>query len=326
MNKRKLLFAVGTSAAVLLSACGGTESSTGRVKNAALGKRAAVLAEGSCDDGEMIEGVDEDDCVISVKLGRTTRKAALQVLTDDGKWFDIDSMVAKRGRANFEVLSTDEDGLWLDGPYQYRVFAPRSGKSPEVISAEFEVVYSTESAEDDTDFADDDTEAFGGETTDTVSPEMQSAMSDIKQPLTKFDDSCTKIFDMADCVLMFRPGMGPDFLTLGKSKWVKMCSTLLKRSEAECEMMFAYDTSGGKEGGPQGGQPGQGGMQPGQGGKQPGQGGTMQPGQGGTMQPGQGGKQPGQGGTMQPGQGGTMQPGQGGTMQPGQQPPKPGKG
>ena len=310
MNKFKLLFAVGTSAAVFLSACGGSESSTGRVKNAALGKRAAVLAEGSCDDGEMIEGVDEDDCVISVKLGRTTRKAALQVLTDDGKWFDIDSIVAKRGRANFEVLSTDEDGFWLDGPYQYRVFAPRSGKLPEFISAQFEVVYSTESAEDDTDFADDDTEAFGGETTDTVSPEIQ-------QPLTKFDDSCTKIFDMADCVLMFRPGKGPDFLTLGKSKWVKMCSTLLKRSEADCETEFVYATSGGKEGGPQGGQPGQGGMQPGQGGMQPGQGG---------MQPGQGGKQPGQGGTMQPGQGGTMQPGQGGTMQPGQQPPKPGKG
>lgn len=247
MNKRKLMFAIGASAAVVLASCGASESTTSRVKNAALGKP-AVLAKGSCDDGEMIEGVDEDDCVISIKLGKATRKAALQVLNTDGDWDEIDSMVAKRGGAKFDVYATDDDGVWLDGQYTYRVFAARSGKLPEFISEDFDVLYGTE-------FVADDTAALGGEETDGVAPgmqsapEMQSAMSDIKQPTTKFDDNCSKIFNQVDCALMFRPNKGPDFSTLGKSKWVKMCSTLLSRPEADCEKEFTFATSGGTQGG-----------------------------------------------------------------------------
>ncbi|MFM7411256.1 MAG: Ig-like domain-containing protein, partial [Actinomycetota bacterium] len=88
-------------------------------------------------------------------------------------------------------------------------------------------------------------------------PETEPAMSDIKQPTANFDDNCPESFPKADCDLMFRTGEPPDFLALGKSKWVKMCSKLLKRSEADCETEFAGATSGGKEGGPQGDQPGQ---------------------------------------------------------------------
>ncbi len=238
------MFAIGASAAVVLASCGASESATSRVKNAALGKP-AILAKGSCDDGEMIEGVDEDDCVISIKLGRATRKAALQVLNTDGDWDEIDSMVARRGGAKFDVFATDDDGVWLDGQYTYRVFAPRSGKLPEFISEDFDVLYGTE-------FVADDTEALGGEETDGIAPEMQAAMSDIEKPATKFDDNCSKIFNKVDCALMFRPGKGPDFSTLGKSKWVKMCSTLLARPEADCEKEFAFASGAGTASGQQG--------------------------------------------------------------------------
>ena len=128
-------------------------------------------------------------------------------------------------------------------------------------------------------------------------PETEPAMSDIKQPTANFDDNCPESFPKADCDLMFRTGKPPDFLALGKSKWVKMCSKLLKRSEADCETEFAGATSGGKEGGPQGDQPGQVVA------TQPGKPGTTQPGKPGTVQPGQPG-------TTQPGQPGTVQPGQ----------------
>jgi len=268
MKTRAKLIGLASCVGLVLAACGGSESAT-RVKNAALGKP-AVVAKGSCDDGEMIEGVDEDDCVITIKVGKSTRKASLQMLNTDGDWDTLDSVIAKRGGAKFDVFATDDDGVWLDGIYTYRVFAPRSGKLPEFISDDFDVLYGTELAADDT------TEMSEGDMGDSgAPPEMQSAMDDIEKPATKFDDNCSKIFSQVDCALMFRPGKGPDFATLGASKWVKMCSTLLKRPASDCETEFKFATQNPNKGmgNPQGGmmQPGQPG-QPGQQGAQPGPG------------------------------------------------------
>jgi hypothetical protein len=280
MKTQAKLVAVLAAVGLVVAACGGSESSS-RVKNAALGKP-AVVAEGSCDDGEMIEGVDDDDCVVTIKVGKSTRKASLQMLDDDRNWETLETIVARRGGAQFDIFATDDDGVWLDGKYTFRVFAPRSGKTPEFISANFVVLFGSEVALDDTTEMSDEELADSGAT-----PEMQSAMADIEKPATKFDDNCSKIFSAVDCALMFRPGKGPDLTTLGASKWVKMCSTLLKRPASDCETEFKFATQ----------------MQnkSGTGGMQAGQGGTMQPGQGG-MQPGQGGMQPGPGG-MQPGPG-----------------------
>jgi hypothetical protein len=346
------MFAIGACAAIVLASCGGSESATSRVKNAALVKP-SLAPRGSCDDGEMIEGVDEDDCVITIKVGKSTRKASLQVMNDEGDWDTIDSVVAKKGGAKFEVPTTDEDGVWLDGQYTYRVFAARSGKLAEFISDDFDVVYGSEGD------AEDDTAAMGEDDMDDsgTPPEMQSAMDDIEKPATKFDDNCSKIFNKIDCALMFRPGKGPDFSTLGSSKWVKMCSTLLKRPQTDCEMEFKFATRMQNKGE----------MQPGANGMQPGQGGGMQPGPGLdpvklasacqaiglSIEECRAATQMGpmaaiekfgdkaetfcqayggvsckelatkmKSGGMQPGQGGTMQPGQQGGMQP----PQPGQG
>lgn len=244
MKTRKVLFAVGACAAIVLASCGGSESASSRVKNAALGKP-SVVPQGSCDDSEMIEGVDEDDCIVTIKVGKSTRKASLQVLNTDGDWDTVDSVIAKKGAMKVGVPATDDDGMWLDGQYTYRVFAARSGKLPEFISEEFDVLYGTE-------FAMDDSAEMGGEENDGVAPEMKSAMTDIQQPTTKFDDNCSKIFSQVDCALMFRVSKGPDFSALGKSKWVKMCSTLLNRPEADCEREFSFATSGGAQAGQQG--------------------------------------------------------------------------
>jgi hypothetical protein len=269
MKTRAKLIAVLAAVGLVVAACGGSESSS-RVKNAALGKP-AVVAEGSCDDGEMIEGLDDDDCVVTIKVGKSTRKASLQVLNTDGDWDTIDSVVAKRGGAKFDVFATDDDGVWLDGLYTFRVYAARSGKTPEFISADFDVIFGSEVALDDsTEFSEEEMADSG------ATPEMQSAMADIEKPATKFDDNCSKIFSAVDCALMFRPGKGPDFTTLGSSKWVKMCSTLLNRPESDCETEFKFATQMQNKSGNGGA-------------------GGMQAGQGGTMQPGQGGMQPGPG-------------------------------
>lgn len=263
MKTRKGLVTLAVIAGLVLASCGGSESAV-RTKNAALGKP-PVVATGSCDDGQMIEGMDDDDCVIDMKIGKSTRKFNLQLLNAKGNWDTIDSAVAKKGALELDVPATDDDGYWLDGQYTYRIFAARSGKNPEYISADFDILYGTEMAADDTtELMDDEEPVASG-----ASPEMKSAMQDIQQPTTRFDDFCTKVFDRIDCALMFRPGRGPDFITLGKTKWVKMCSTLLKRPEGDCEMEFKFATEMQKPTG----------MQPGMGG------GQMQPGMGGNSMP-----------------------------------------
>ena len=276
MRKQRIVLALGLCAGFVLASCGGSDSAA-RTKNAALAKPPVVL-KGSCNDGEMIEGTDDDDCVIDMKVGKATRKVSIQSLNGDGDWETVASAIAKKGNLKIDLPATDEEGVWLDGAYTYRVFASRMGKNPEFVSDEVDVIYGSEVASDDSAAMGDEEDAGDSGS----SPEMQTAMADIEKPATRFDDNCAKIFNRIDCDYMFRPGKGPDFITLGKSKWVKMCSTLLKRPETDCEMEYQFATNNPNKG-----------MQPGM---QPGQGGTMQPGQ-----PGQPGMQPGQGGTMQPG-------------------------
>jgi hypothetical protein len=229
-----------------LAACGGSESGA-RTKNAALAKP-PVAASGDCKDGQMVEGDDDDNCTLVIKVGNSNRKVALETLNSDGEWDTVDSVIAKKGVARFDLAATDEDGIWLDGDYAFRAHALKSGKSGEVISQEFDVTFVSSAAADDSSAGD------GGDS--GSSDEMQAAMDDIDNPSTKFDDNCAKSFGKADCNLMFRPGKGPDFATLGKDKWVKMCSTLLNRPAADCEKEFRFATSGGAK---PAGMPGQGG-------------------------------------------------------------------
>lgn len=247
MKKRNALIALGVCAGFVLAACGGSESGS-RTKNAALAKP-PVAATGDCKDGQMVEGEDDDNCTLVVKVGNSSRKVVLETLNSDGGWDTVDSVIAKKGVAKFELAATDEDGIWLDGDYAFRAHAPKSGKNGDVFSAEFDVTFTSSAAADDTASADDGTDSGS-------SPEMQSAMNDIDNPTTKFDDNCSKIFNRIDCGYMFRPGKGPDFQTLGKDKWVKMCSTLLNRPAADCEKEFQFATSGGAK---PNGMPGQGG-------------------------------------------------------------------
>ena len=244
MKKRNALLALGLCAGFVLAACGGSESGS-RTKNAALAKP-PVTASGDCKDGQMVEGDDDDNCTLVVKVGNSNRKVVLETLNSDGGWDTVDSVIAKKGVAKFELAATDEDGIWLDGDYAFRAHALKSGKNGEVFSQEFDVTFASSAAADDTASADDGSDSG-------ASAEMQSVMDDIDNPTTKFDDFCTKSFNKIDCGLMFRPGKGPDFQTLGKDKWVKMCSTLLNRPAADCEKEYQFATSGGAKPNGQGG-------------------------------------------------------------------------
>ena len=99
--------------------------------NAAAKKTVKVYMTGDCADGQMVEGVDEDDCEITISLTpkNTKRNAVLEVAydPDQPEWEELDSGTTKSGRLIFGVSSTDEDDVWMDGIVLYRVRVKKSG-------------------------------------------------------------------------------------------------------------------------------------------------------------------------------------------------------
>ena len=128
--------------------------------NAAAKGKVNVFMTGDCADGQMVEGVDEDDCEITISLTpkNTKRNAVLEVAydPDEPEWEELDSGTTKSGRLIFGVSSTDEDDVWMDGIVLYRVRVKKSGVKKQFISKEYKTAYtSAEAAADDEDLLED---------------------------------------------------------------------------------------------------------------------------------------------------------------------------
>lgn len=128
--------------------------------NAAAKQKVKVFMTGDCADGQMVEGVDEDDCEITVSLTpkNAKRSAVLEVAYDseDPEWEELDSGTTKSGRLIFGVSSTDEDDVWMDGIVLYRVRVKKSGVNKALISKEYKTAYtSAEAAADDESLLED---------------------------------------------------------------------------------------------------------------------------------------------------------------------------
>ena len=128
--------------------------------NAAAKQKVKVFMTGDCADGQMVEGVDEDDCEITVSMTPKTakRSAILEVAydSDQPEWEELDSGTTKSGRLIFGVSSTDEDDVWMDGIVLYRVRVKKSGTNKQIISKEYKTAYtSADAAADDEDLLED---------------------------------------------------------------------------------------------------------------------------------------------------------------------------
>ena len=128
--------------------------------NAAAKQKVKVFMTGDCADGQMVEGVDEDDCEITVSMTPKTakRSAILEVAydSDQPEWEELDSGSTKSGRLIFGVSSTDEDDVWMDGIVLYRVRVKKSGVNKQFISNEYKTAYtSADAAADDEDLLED---------------------------------------------------------------------------------------------------------------------------------------------------------------------------
>jgi hypothetical protein len=128
--------------------------------NAAAKQTVKVYMTGDCADGQMVEGVDEDDCEITVTMTPKTakRNAVLEVAydPDDPEWEELDAGSTKSGRLIFGVSSTDEDDVWMDGVVLYRVRVKKSGVNKQFVSKEYKTAYtSADAAADDEDLLED---------------------------------------------------------------------------------------------------------------------------------------------------------------------------
>jgi len=128
--------------------------------NAAAKQKVKVFMTGDCADGQMVEGVDEDDCEITVSLTpkNAKRSAVLEVAydADEPEWEELDAGSTRSGRLIFGVSSTDEDDYWMDGVVLYRVRVKKSGINKQVLSKEYKTAYtSADAAADDEDLLED---------------------------------------------------------------------------------------------------------------------------------------------------------------------------
>lgn len=119
-----------------------------------------IFMTGDCADGQMVEGVDEDDCEITVSMTPKTakRSAVLEVAydADEPEWEKLDAGSTRSGRLIFGVSSTDEDDYWMDGVVLYRVRVKKSGVNKQVVSKEYKTAYtSADAAADDEDLMED---------------------------------------------------------------------------------------------------------------------------------------------------------------------------
>jgi hypothetical protein len=128
--------------------------------NAAKKQTVKIFMTGDCADGQMVEGVDEDDCEITVSMTPKTakRSAVLEVAydADEPEWEELDAGSTRSGRLIFGVSSTDEDDVWMDGVVLYRVRVKKSGINKQMTSKEYKTAYtSADAAADDEDLLED---------------------------------------------------------------------------------------------------------------------------------------------------------------------------
>jgi hypothetical protein len=128
--------------------------------NAAKKQTVKIFMTGDCADGQMVEGVDEDDCEITVSMTPKTakRSAVLEVAydADEPEWEELDAGSTRSGRLIFGVSSTDEDDFWMDGVVLYRVRVKKSGINKQMTSKEYKTAYtSADAAADDEDLLED---------------------------------------------------------------------------------------------------------------------------------------------------------------------------
>lgn len=219
---------------------------TTQVANAAPKKQTVTFSvTGDCqDEQEMIEGESTNNCKIVVQISPTTpaRSAILEQLNEDDGWDQVSKANSKLGKISFLIDATDEDDVWLDGDFTFRVTVKKSGANKVAVSDEYTFTFiNAESLVEDEEGTGEGSVKQGSKSTGNT--KLDGILDNIDNKNTIYDDNCTKKFAAADCKLMFTP-TGPDWTKLTPTKWQTMCEQLLNQNAANCKLMYGPGSTG----------------------------------------------------------------------------------
>lgn len=147
---------------------------------AAAKAKVKVMMTGDCADGKMVENTDEDDCEIMVSVTPKSKNvsAVLEVNYDetDPQWEEFDSGRTRGGRLVFDLPSTDEDDVWMDGVVMYHVIVKKTAGVTAAAPRDYSIEYvsADNATEEDTTMSEED-KAFN--------EEMNQAQADNKQKI-----------------------------------------------------------------------------------------------------------------------------------------------
>ena len=214
---------------------------TTQVANAAPKKQTVKFSvTGDCKgEEEMIEGESDDNCKIVATISSTSpsRSAVLEQLNDDDEWDEAAKARSKSGKVSFKIDATDEDDLWLDGDFTFRVVVAKSGSNKAYTSKEYTFTFTpAEEEEEDEDDSGSGEASSKQKSKSTGDKKLDAVMDKMDDKNTTFDDNCEKSFG-ADCKLMFT-STGPNWAKLSTAKWQPMCEKLLKQSADNCKKMY----------------------------------------------------------------------------------------
>jgi hypothetical protein len=229
----------------------------------AAGKATAkTLMTGDCFDGEMLEGTDEDNCQIMVTVTPKNKNvsAVLEVAYDeeDPEWEEYDAGKTRGGRLIFDIASTDEDDVWMDGTVLYRVKVKKAAGVTVPKVRNYTVTYVSAENVDEEDTAMTDEEK-------AEEAEMDKAMAENKQHIQQqqpnaditsravpaaqpgfdkagvFNKACGKIgFPQADCQRLVAAKYPYEAFQILGNRAPDWCAAVAESfgKKAECSMVM----------------------------------------------------------------------------------------
>ncbi|MFM8390135.1 MAG: hypothetical protein ACKOA5_12895 [Actinomycetota bacterium] len=131
------------------------------VSGSAAPQKITVSLSGDCEDRVMDEGEDDADCTLQVTVTpkSPTRSFTFQEATPGAKkWATVKKVKVSTGKASFKIDELDDEGLYRDGKFSFRVTTPAiKGKQKAYISPTLKVDFIPAGGDDfSDDFTDDD--------------------------------------------------------------------------------------------------------------------------------------------------------------------------
>ncbi|MFM7410117.1 MAG: hypothetical protein ACKO3L_04860, partial [Actinomycetota bacterium] len=131
------------------------------VSGSAAPQKITVSLSGDCDDRVMDEGEDDADCSLQLTVTpkSPTRSFTFQEATPGAKkWATVKTAKVATGKASFKIDELDDEDLYRDGKFSFRVTAPAiKGKQKAYISPTLKVDYIPAGGDDfSDDFTDDE--------------------------------------------------------------------------------------------------------------------------------------------------------------------------